>query len=526
MTSHLQRRRHLWRRFAGYTLLLSIALVFDLYLAERLANDDPDDGKLYSQMARNLNERGVFSAEPAEPFTPTLIRLPGYPLSIAGVYRFFGEGNDRAVRLSQGVLHFVAALIVGAIAWFWCPGSKRRRRKAYLAAFVLAAFCPFTAIYSATILTEVLTTLLLAICTLTVSVALDGEGSVALFWWAASGIYFGTAVLVRPDSGLFALGAGLTLIISYLIGRPHRKKLLRIAFEGAIFCAAFSTMLVPWTIRNEKVFDVFQPLSPRHAEAPGEFVPEGYFLWVRTWIDDQRYIGPALWDLEEKPITVDSLPESAFDSEEEKQRIAALLDQYNHSSPPDQSANEDQSDEGESTYTGDNEPDQAEDADEELDLSISPEVDAGFRQIANERIARNPIRYYIELPAKRGIFMWFDTHSKYYPFDGELFPLKDMDTETYQHLWLPEFAALVWLYTILAVVGAAFLWISKRGRIWLLLSLTLSLPRILYFSTLENPEPRYFVELFIFCAILAGIVLSRVRFRFEKRSIGIELTYP
>ena len=43
---------------------------------------------------------------------------------------------------------------------------------------------------------------------------------------------------------------------------------------------------------------MFQPLAPQHAEAPGEFVPLGYYHWLRTWIDDARYISPMLWELE------------------------------------------------------------------------------------------------------------------------------------------------------------------------------------------------------------------------------------
>jgi len=37
---------------------------------------------------------------------------------------------------------------------------------------------------------------------------------------------------------------------------------------------------------------------------PGEFVPRGYLAWLRSWIEDQRYIGPVLWKLEEAPSTL------------------------------------------------------------------------------------------------------------------------------------------------------------------------------------------------------------------------------
>jgi hypothetical protein len=54
---------------------------------------------------------------------------------------------------------------------------------------------------------------------------------------------------------------------------------------------------------------------------------------------------------------------------------------------------------------------------------MTPEIDAGFAQIGQERVAHSRFRYYVVLPAKRAMTLWFDTHSQYYPFNGELLPL-------------------------------------------------------------------------------------------------------
>src|SRR5262249_38211822 len=99
---------------------------------------------------------------------------------------------------------------------------------------------------------------------------------------------------------------------------------------GSIFSVAFCLVLTPWTIRNWRLFHVFQPLAPQHAEMPGEFVPRGYLAWLRTWIEDQRYIGPVLWQLDSAPIHIDDFPDTAFDSEQERNRVVTLLEQYNH----------------------------------------------------------------------------------------------------------------------------------------------------------------------------------------------------
>jgi hypothetical protein len=37
--------------------------------------------------------------------------------------------------------------------------------------------------------------------------------------------------------------------------------------------------------------------------------------------------------------------------------------------------------------------------------------------------------------------------------------------------------------------------------------------RLAFFSSLENPEPRYVVEIFPFLAILGGIAVAQINFR-------------
>ncbi|MEO6654524.1 MAG: hypothetical protein ABIO36_00425 [Pyrinomonadaceae bacterium] len=315
------------------------------------------------------------------------------------------------------------------------------------------------------------------------------------------------------------------------------KHLFDAGWKGTIFSGVFVVVLVPWTVRNERIFGVFQPLAPAHAEMLGEFVPHGYLLWLRTWIDDSRYIGPMLWNLEEKPITVESVPAYAFDANEEKQHVAALLDQYNHSDPDQQASADDGSKDDDTVSADDNDSGSASDAttdgadetdaDVSLDLKITPEVDAGFQQIAEQRIEREPMRFYFCLPAKRAVSMWFDTHSEYFPFGGEIFPVKDLDNEQYQNIWLPLFGMLIWFYTFLAFGGAVLLWLNRnrRSRTWLAILVLLCLPRIIFFGTLENPEPRYLVELFIFAAVLGGIVLSRFRLRRGLNVLSFEFLY-
>ena len=110
-------------------------------------------------------------------------------------------------------------------------------------------------------------------------------------------------------------------------------------------------------------------------------------------------------------------------------------------------------------------------------------VDAGLPALARDRIARAPVRYYVRLPLKRASSLWFDTHSQYYPFEGDLFPLADLDHDIHQHIWLPLFAGITWLYTLLGIAGGWFLWRSRNfaARRWLPLAALMTLLRLGFF---------------------------------------------
>jgi hypothetical protein len=429
--------------------------------------------------------------------------------------------------------------LVALIAFQWMPDEKWKRTAAMSALF-LAAVNPFTSIYVATILTEVLTNFLAVLMVLFATLAFKTTRSkkrTAL--WFVTGIFAGVAVLFRPDSGLFAAAIGLTIICPIgfsLLGRighgssKFQSDKLKLVGQSityaAIFSLAFCLVLVPWTIRNYRVFHLFQPLSPAHGEMPGEFVPRGYLMWLRSWLDDGRYIGPVLWQLDTSRISINRFPESAFDSPAERDRVIALLEKYNH--PPDTESNqpaneqakqEPQQPTSDETEEEDSEEEEEEEVDDPSDVEMTPEIDASFAQLARERIARAPFRYYVWLPIKRAKSLWFDTHSQYYPFDGELLPLEDLDYRTHQHIWLPLFAALTGIYTLLGIIGAAFLLLTRdsNARRWVLLTALMIFIRVGFFSTLENPEPRYVVEVFPFLILLGGIALAFVRLRIGSK---------
>lgn len=516
-------RKTVW----SVAFLLLLAFGFRLFVALRLPNDTPDDGRVYAQIARNVLEQHVYSHEEQPPFVPSLIRLPGYPMFLASVYALTRHGNT-AVRIVQAIIDTGTCVLIALVAFQWVA-DQRRKRAAALAALGLAAVCPFTTIYVATILTEVPTSFFaVLLCLLTTLAFKTSNRRRANWFWLLAGVTAGLAVLFRPDSGLFAAAVGMTILLTSFCNAPPRQKIYNLGksiLSAAVFSFAFCLILVPWTIRNRRVFGVFQPLAPAHGEMPGEFVPHGYLMWLRTWLDDGRYVGPVLWRLDTAPISIQAFPAKAFDSEQERDRVAALMEKYNGNQEQQAGAESSDSEDKQPATTEDDKSTPADEgnddndassdeedsgADEQGGVEMTPEIDAAFAQLARERISRSPVRYYFLLPLKRARSLWFDTHSQYYPFEGDLLPLEDLNYQIHQQYWLPAFAGLTWIYTILGLMGAWLLLRSRKAnsRRWVLLASLIIFLRLGFFASLENPEPRYTVEIFPFLAILGGLVFA------------------
>jgi multisubunit Na+/H+ antiporter MnhB subunit len=547
------------KKFAAIAVIVTAAaLGFRLYLALKLPNDDPDDGRVYARIADNVLDHHSYSTATDEPYKPTLIRVPGYPIFLAAVYKVFGRDNNRAVRVIQAVLSAATCWLVALLAFSWTPRGWDigRRRRVLLIALALAAVCPFTAIYVSTVLTETCATLFGTACALAASYGLGAETRARrVAWWAVAGVCGGAATMFRPDGAMFAGSVGVALVLTSLVRsiRERRKSGTRIALQslsgavapGLALSFAFVATLTPWTVRNERVFQRFEPIAPYDATMPDEFSWLGYMTWLRTWTRDDRYIDVVEWNVDYRPLHVTQFPDYAFDSTEERARVSDLLDLYNNgvtdarpeADPAPQTAEsaDDDSDSGDSGDSGDaSDDDSAQPAADsgdasaaaptqpstvaegkihagpEAEVGMTPDIDASFSQIARERIARNPLRYYVVLPVRRAGWLWFDTHSQYFPFEGELLPLKDLDPDLHQQYWLPFFTFLTWLYTLLALAGAWVLWKNPGSRQWLLLLALLVIPRIAFLSSMENPEPRYVVELFTFIAAAASLPLAKI----------------
>jgi hypothetical protein len=314
-----QKRRWIRRRRLLLILLAAAVLSVNIVASLYLANTQPGDSAVYKQITLNKMDRGVYPTDTEPPYAPTIVRLPGYPLFLDGIYTVFGKENDTAVRVVQSLLHFATAILAGLLAWNWLSGRRRRRRAAALSAFVLTALCPFTVSYAAVLLTEVPTIFLMTAMTLAATYAVKSDDiRRSAIWMILSGLAAGLAVEMRPDSGLYALGVGVTLVLAAFFRKPLKPALVSAVWKGAVFTFVFVLVLTPWTVRNYRVFGLLQPLTPAHVNNPDEFVPLGYDLWLKTWVTDVRYVNSMEWTLGQERIDPKSIPAWAFANDDER----------------------------------------------------------------------------------------------------------------------------------------------------------------------------------------------------------------
>jgi 4-amino-4-deoxy-L-arabinose transferase-like glycosyltransferase len=376
-----------------------------------------------------------------------LIRLPGYPALLALVWSLFGMEHYTAVLVLQIFLDVGACFLVAALA------RELVSARAARLAFLVAALCPFTANYSATPLAETPEIFFSALALLCAAKGLRQDAPHPLRWWAGCGAALAACILLRPDGGVLLMAIGGLLLYRWLRG-PERRRTLQ---AGLVVAALTFAPLLPWTLRNWRVFHVFQPLAPRHANAPGEFVPLGYERWLRTWVVDYSSTEEVYWA--DEPVGIERLPPRAFDSDDQRRRTQQLLSQY---APED----------------------------------ITPEIDAQFAQLADERIRRAPLRYYILLPAARVADMWLRPRTELLGLDTHWW---DFENDFESSAISVALGLLNLALVAAAVVGALRGRVAHMGMLagWILL-------RSALLATLPTPEPRYTLECYPVLFLLAA----------------------
>ncbi len=440
--------------FLAFTLAaLALRLLFYFLLPHVTG-----DSLIYGDIARNWLDRGIFGLTHAEGVRPTWIRLPGYPAFLALCFKLFGREHYHAVLLAQIVIDIAGCFFIADLA------RRTVCTRAAPFAFALAALCPFTANYTVAPLAETLSIFFTAVA---LDAAVAGfihceEGSSAWKAWTACGIAVAAGIQLRPDGGILLAAIGLFLLWRMWKQPAQRAPLF---WAGTLVLVVSLAPLVPWTVRNWRDFQKFEPLSPRYASDPDEFVPSGFDRWMRTWIIDYASTEEIYWQIPGSDVDSSLLPSRAIDNAQEREQTQAIFDDY-----------------AKSHFVG-------------------PELNDRFAQLAQQRIRRHPLRYYIWLPSLRIADMWLRPRTEMLSLNSRWWEYAD-DTQdcVLATLW----GTLNLLFLAAAVIGMVR---GPRPQ-YLALMLLFVLLRSAFLGTLENPEPRYTLECYPVVLLLAGAWIS------------------
>ncbi len=409
------------------------------------------DPLIYGDIAKNWMLHGIYGLTSGSHIDPTLIRLPGYPLFLILCFRLFGMEHYHAVMFVQVAIDLATCLLIAALA------RRMMNVRAGWWALWLAVLCPFTANFAAVPLTETLELFSTALA----FYALDRFLSSPRWGWAlAMAAAWSYASLLRPDGALLAV-ALCPAIVFYGRGRWGTAPGIR----RALVCGVIAVLpFIPWALRNERTFHVFQPLAPRYAVDPGESANPGFNRWTKTVCVDYACTWDIYWNADSDVIDMADLPSRAFDSRQQYLETRALIDSYNRTT------------------------------------TLTPQIDAAFGALAAERIRAHPFRYYVELPLARLADMWLRPRTETLWIELRWWQYSRHPAETE---FAVGYAALNLAYLVAALIG-----LLKRPRLSGVI-LAFVLLRCALLATLEAPEPRYTLECFPPLIALAAVALTR-----------------
>jgi hypothetical protein len=409
------------------------------------------DSLIYGAIAKNLLLHGRYALLEGG---GTLIRLPGYPLFLAGCFSIFGMENYYYAAIVQIFLELISCVLLADFASHIAP--PRFARGAGLATLWIAALCPFTASYAAAPMAETPTLFTIALALWAAARFHQRPGWGYALWFTFAVTW---SALLRPDGALLAVALAPALLLGLGPDSPiSRQKLRRIAVVCVLLALA---PFVAWTARNWLTFHVFEPLAPRLATDPGEDPYPGWERWTKTWCLDFISTYQVYWNVPDDTLDVTKLPSRAFDSAAQYAETAALASDYNNHGH-----------------------------------NLTHELDLRFARLAEERVAAHPLRFYLWLPLGRLADMLFRPRVENLNIDLDWWVYRRHHVET---IFSWSYVALNALYLLLAAWA-----LLLRPRFWKAMLVYLLL-RSALLLTVEAPEARYTLELLPMAFALAGI---------------------
>ena len=445
--------RREWRWFLLFTLSGGALRLFFIFNYPEVQGDS----FVYGDIAKNWLLQEVYGLTENGIPTPTYIRLPGYPAFLLMVFKIFGMEHYSAAMILQMFVDLASCFLIALLTWETLRDREKSNDRVAKAAFALAALCPFTANYVAAPLSE---TLAIFFTVLVFLLAARAMRRSATHNWLLCGLAVGAAIMLRPDDGILLIITGGYLAWQFLHG-PQRAPALR---GGLALALGVLVFVLPWTVRNWRTMHRFQPLAPRYANDPEDFVPRGFNRWAKSWIVDFISVYRVYWQVDGSDIDPDQLPERAWGNSAERVQTQSLITRYNDAA------------------------------------AMTLEIDSEFAALAAREIHEHPLRYYVGMPLARIADMWLRPRTELLPIELDWWNYDDHEGESQIAIAM---AAVNLMFLVLAIIGLA----RARALMWpelLWMLIAFVLVRSAFLGTLENPEPRYTLEMFSVVLALAG----------------------
>jgi 4-amino-4-deoxy-L-arabinose transferase-like glycosyltransferase len=465
MTSSLRRflveRRRPLIALSLALAVVSAALAFRLFIVSSW-HAPAGDGLQYYALSQTLIHDHRFAFAANKP--PQFSRLPGYPLFLAAIVHEAPLPMHTHLWIAaqaNAILDILSALLV-----FLILRQRRIGLPAAWAAFAAVVVCPMLIFMSTYGLSESLATFL---TTLVLFCALrDGR------WWAvACGVACGLLQLVRIDG--FAVMPALALAV-YFGASAWRERLLR----AAIIAVTAMVVFAPWPIRNYKQFGALHIEGTAWMRQDGQPLPLGMMHWMRSWATGawgQDF--PLLKVANDGYLKVDRggiiLP-VMYDNEPERQIIINLFERYNR-------------------------------------RGLTPDVDADFDRLANERRAHSYFHYYVTLPLHRFVAEWTPMPEWELPVRSQMLHLP---------AWRRGYNFFERVLFALALAGAVLL-CRRDPRLVAIVVTAVAARAALHAAVHPFPVERYMVESFPMMMALTGVGVAlgfaALRERWRERAL-------
>jgi hypothetical protein len=446
-----------WLSFATFALVLILRLPLAI-----LAPVVSPDGASSILVADNIFLNACISISP--PDTAACIphwggnHLPGYPFFV-GLIRYLAGTDLYFITVVQSV--FVAAAFARLV---FALGRLVPASNILIAVGLVSALSPINIPWVRFVLPDALVV-------------------------AATAVLFAELCLSLVDERLKVISVGAALLCACLLRYDAVLLAIPVAIVGlslhsfrtAISKGFIVFLIVAIPVGSFMARNVYHGLSlvPRPGIIDGSMPPDGYLRWGNTWITNLTQAGGMGYPINKflyKMIVIDPV---AYDNEEEKRQVEALLDKLQ-------------------SHVGEPMP---------------ADIDNAFGRLAAEKWARAPFRHYVVIPLKRMAIYWLNPTASFgWPLelDSHLTPeQRNLATEgsildqlrvAAEYPFITFGKGSIFLYRILLVAGTCLLMLLplptplKRMRVLIWAALAYAIIRTLVLSYQPSVDNRYMIS--------------------------------